>query len=142
MHQSVLLLAQYNQVVNAKLLELLKPLPLEQLSSDQGVYFKSLIGLLNHILNSDQQWIAGLSTHLPETEAVMEQIPRFEIADFMAIPFPTLEEFCPPRIAMDHGLVEFVKAISPQRMNEHFEHADPRGGDAHLSVRFSATPSP
>jgi len=134
MHHSLVVLAHYNQTVNAALLNSITPLSSEQLHKESGVYFKSIIGILNHILNSDMQWLTILSTSFPDTASITDQCPKFEVNDFMAIPFPDMESFRPQRIAMDTYLVQFINALSPERVMEYFTHSDWQGREHTLRI--------
>jgi len=62
------------------------------------------------------QWLTILSTSFPDTASITDQCPKFEVNDFMAIPFPDMESFSPQRIAMDTYLVQFINALSPERV--------------------------
>ncbi len=64
-HANLILLAQYNTWMNAKLYEAAAALSPQALNEDRGAFFGSLMGTLNHIVSADTIWLkrfAALST--------------------------------------------------------------------------------
>jgi len=58
MQQQFTALAAYHAVMNRQFYTVCAGLSAEQLAADQGVYFRSVIGTLNHMLLTDQVWLA------------------------------------------------------------------------------------
>lgn len=56
-HANLMLLAQYNTWMNAKLYEAAAGLPAAALNEDRGAFFGSLMGTLNHIVAADTIWL-------------------------------------------------------------------------------------
>jgi len=57
------LFAEYNKLMNHRILESANRLSEEQLKSDRGAFFKSVLGTLNHILVGDIIWLKRFRTH-------------------------------------------------------------------------------
>ena len=56
-------MAEYNELMNKRIIEASGNLTKEKLSADKGAFFKSVIGTLNHILIGDILWLKRFSTH-------------------------------------------------------------------------------
>lgn len=61
--QNFELMAKYNQWMNDRLYNSLVGLSAFQLSKDQGAFFGSILGTLNHILVGDIIWLKRFSKH-------------------------------------------------------------------------------
>lgn len=61
--QNLRLMAQYNQWMNDTLYEAARSLPEQTLLSDQGAFFNSIIGTLNHLLVGDIIWLKRFACH-------------------------------------------------------------------------------
>jgi len=57
-------MAQYNQWMNEKLYSTAGQLCDDALNQDQGAFFKSILGTLNHILVGDLVWLKRFANHL------------------------------------------------------------------------------
>lgn len=53
----VRLMAHYNQWMNCRLYEACQSLSHEQLTADQGAFFGSILGTLNHLVVADTVWL-------------------------------------------------------------------------------------
>jgi uncharacterized damage-inducible protein DinB len=73
--------AQYNRGANQAILTILKGLSLEELEKDRGSYYKSLMGLIRHILEGSV-YLMGLlkAAVLQNGEAVKAQAPLEKIS--------------------------------------------------------------
>ncbi len=56
-----ILMAKYNQRMNAQVINSIEPLSDKQLNEDRGAYFSSILGTLNHILVGDILWLGRFS---------------------------------------------------------------------------------
>lgn len=57
------LMANYNQWMNAKLYAATATLPSEKISEPSGAFFGSILGTLNHILIADTAWLKRFTQH-------------------------------------------------------------------------------
>lgn len=74
----ITLLASYNTWMNAKLYAAAGRLSAEELGTDRGAFFCSLLGTLNHLVVADTIWLQRFATHPanhPALDAIREQ-PR------------------------------------------------------------------
>jgi uncharacterized damage-inducible protein DinB len=61
--QHFALLARYNQWMNARVYEAASRLDMEDLVTDRGAFFGSVLGTLNHIVTGDTIWLQRFATH-------------------------------------------------------------------------------
>jgi len=59
----MVLLAEYNEWMNAKLYAAAAALTPQQLHQDRGAFFGSIMGTLNHIVAGDTIWLRRFATH-------------------------------------------------------------------------------
>jgi len=71
------LLSEYNQLMNQRLYDSCSVLSDDTLHKDQGAFFKSIIGTLNHILVGDIIWLKRFSAH-PTSKKVLSDIATIE----------------------------------------------------------------
>jgi len=57
----LILMAEYNQLMNQRILQASKKLPNNVLVADKGAFFKSIVGTLNHIMVGDIWWLKRFS---------------------------------------------------------------------------------
>lgn len=58
-----ILMASYNQWMNAKLYAATATLPIDKISEPSGAFFGSVLGTLNHIVIADTVWLKRFSQH-------------------------------------------------------------------------------
>jgi len=63
LRQNFQLMSDYNQWMNNKLYEVSSTLSDEDLNKDQGAFFGSILGTLNHILVADTIWLKRFADH-------------------------------------------------------------------------------
>ncbi len=59
----ILLMAKYNEWMNAKLYETASKLPPDEFARDRGAFFGSVLGTLNHIMVADILWLKRFAGH-------------------------------------------------------------------------------
>lgn len=60
------ILSRYNETANRAMYAVLSGLPVERLTEEVGSYFKSVMGLLNHLYGSDLIWLQRVRDLLPK----------------------------------------------------------------------------
>ncbi len=125
MQYALHLLSRYNQRVNNNILSILDSLDQNSLSEPRKVYFDSIIGTLNHNLFADSSWMLNLSKYnLPEVQAVVPRIPKMHFENFTSVPYESLGQFRPLRVAMDSILVDFIDLVPQSRLEEYIDYVD------------------
>jgi len=69
----IVLMANYNQWMNAKVYEAAARLSHEELTADRKAFFGSLLATLNHILVGDTIWLKRFATH-PARHGALEPV--------------------------------------------------------------------
>lgn len=93
----ITLLARYNEWMNNKLYEAAASLPAEELATDRGAFFGSLLATLNHIAVADTIWLKRIGYH-PRFAAALEPVA--------ALPAPG---------ALDQPLFDSLPALRERR---------------------------
>jgi uncharacterized damage-inducible protein DinB len=106
------LMADYNQVMNKKIVEAAAKLSAEALSEDRGAFFGSVIGTLNHIAVADTIWLKRFAPFLPghhELNAVM----ALSLPDSLgSVLFTNLNELMARRKLLDNAISTLVKSLT------------------------------
>jgi uncharacterized damage-inducible protein DinB len=111
MKKMLTLYADYNAQTNEKVLELLETLPEEKITENSGVYYTSILGILNHLLISDVIWFKFIIEKFSETAHFASAMPQFILTDWKEIIWKTLAEYKPVRLAFDRTIKEIIEAI-------------------------------
>lgn len=108
MKQHFTMFAVYNQWANRRIYDAASVLSRDEMERDVGVFFKSLIGTLNHLLVADRIWMKRF-TGGGEAPATLDAILHKE--------FPKLRN---SRELEDNRIVEWVSGLSEKSMNGRF----------------------
>ena len=99
----IVLMASYNQWMNAKVYEAAERLPPDELATNRKAFFGSLLGTLNHIVVADTIWLKRFATH-PAKYEVLEPL--------RAMPAPTsLDQMLFSELAPMHKHREWLDKI-------------------------------
>ena len=93
------LMAQYNQRMNHQVYQAAAQLTAEQFNQDQGAFFGSISGVLNHILVGDLIWLSRFAQH---------QVSYQSLKDLSLLPKPK---------GLDHLLFSELDALSQARQH-------------------------
>ena len=105
------LFAQYNKMLNRRILDSAERLTEEQLVSDRGAFFKSVLGTLNHLLIGDIGWLKRFQT-LPAHEKALEYLNGFDKPTSLdAILFDDIESLRKERERLDEVILEWVNGL-------------------------------
>lgn len=75
MTSNIVVMAAYNEWMNAKLYETAGKLSPQELAADRKAFFGSILGTLNHIVVGDTAWLKRFATH-PAHYAALEPVRR------------------------------------------------------------------
>lgn len=116
-----LLLAEYNEWMNAKLYAAAATLPHEQLQADRGAFFGSIIGTLNHIVAGDTIWLQRFATHPAGFEALRPVSAMPAPASLEARHAEQLDELAAHRRVLDAIILQWVRELDDASL-EHILH--------------------
>jgi len=106
------LMALYNQWINKSIYDSAAQLSPERLSRDDGAFFQSISGTLNHILVGDIIWLQRFADH-PDSFASLQYLRDFDFPKSLdAILYPDFEALRTAREEMDATIVEFIDEVS------------------------------
>jgi uncharacterized damage-inducible protein DinB len=91
------LMAAYNEWMNAKLYDAAAKLSPQELAADRKAFFRSIIGTLNHIVVADIYWLKRFATH-PSHCASLDPLRQM-----------------PAPVALDQILYDEIGALSDRR---------------------------
>lgn len=106
------LFADYNKLMNQRLLESAGRLDDDQLKSDRGAFFKSVLGTLNHILVADIIWLQRFQSHPANRKALayFDTLDRPQVLDAML--FDDLISMKTEREKIDALLIDWIAGLS------------------------------
>jgi uncharacterized damage-inducible protein DinB len=104
------LLAQYNQWMNTKLIEAIRPLSHDDLWADRGAFFGSVMGTLNHLIVADIIWGKRLAGHA--ASAALRPILDYPMPTGLnAVLFERLDDYIPARQALDQLMISYIDSL-------------------------------
>ena len=112
------LFAEYNRLMNQRILRSASQLSEVELVSDRGAFFKSILGTLNHILVGDIIWLKRFSRH-PASKNSLESLSRFpdpESPD--VILFDDLDRLKKERDQIDGVIIDWLDNLSETDIND------------------------
>lgn len=99
------LMARYNRWANQRLLDAAAALPEESLWADRGVFFRSFLGTLNHLLVGDKMWMARFQGAPPPEGLRLDTVLHRGLAPFRQA-----------REEMDEALLAFTQSLDEGRL--------------------------
>lgn len=117
--------ALYNRWANTQLYAAAAKLPAEALAEDRGAFFKSVLGVLNHLLVADRIWLARLEGNGPADYRLDEVV------------FTVLDALAPARAAQDAALIANVYSLEEARFGDVLTYPT-RGGTVQTQLRHHA----
>jgi len=108
------ILVKYNEITNQEMIKILESVEKNLLTKDLGSYYKSIMGLLNHMLTADVAWLRSLGKYVKSLNFLTELIEKFpqEAIDPQNLFWNSLKEFKTARIEMDQILTRTVQTMS------------------------------
>ena len=121
------LFADYNRLMNQRILESAGKLTEEQLKSDRGAFFKSVLGTLNHIMVGDIIWLKRFQTH-PAHEKALEYLNRLDQPESLdTLLFDDLGDLKAEREKIDETIVSWIKNLSESDIDGYLSYKNMAG---------------
>ncbi len=121
------LMATYNSVMNARLIDVITPLSDEALLESRGAFFGSVLGTLNHLIVADLMWLNRFRPQ-PYGQVLMplDALPKPKVlADLL---YPTLAELIPVRTELDALYIRFIDQMSDDDIASPLSYHSATGG--------------
>lgn len=111
------LFSEYNQLMNQRLYEAVARLPDRKIKEDKGVFFKSLLGTLNHILVGDVIWLNRFSVN-PACKDVLQYFSDIEKPKSLgSLIFVDFNELKAERLKVDKLIIEWIESLSKKDLD-------------------------
>lgn len=108
----LVLLAEYNQLMNQRQYAAAAKLSSADLCEDKGAFFKSVLGTLNHILVGDIIWLKRFAAHSSGHEA-LSYVSDLEMPKSLdVLLFHDLDELNNEREKIDRIIINWIKQLS------------------------------
>jgi len=121
------LFAEYNKLMNQRIMAAASQLSCAGLTSDRGAFFKSVLGTLNHILVGDIIWLNRFVSHPASSEA-LESITRLEHPEALnTMLFDDLESLRAERENVDEIIIDWIASLSESDMEDHLSYQNMAG---------------
>lgn len=118
------LLAEYNQWMNAKLLDAASQLSDDDLRRDRGAFFGSVLGTLNHILVGDIIWLKRFALGAHHFES-LDRVSGVAIPDSLdALLYDDLDALRAIREELDADIVSFCDELTAEQLAEKLDYKD------------------
>jgi uncharacterized damage-inducible protein DinB len=123
----VRLLAAYNAWMNAKIYDAAAKLPVQELATDRGAFFKSIIGTLNHLVVADTIWLKRFAMH-PARHAALEPLRKSAMpASLDQILFTDLPALRAHRETLDATIRQWVAELTDADLQHVLHYANMKG---------------
>ena len=130
MKELFVLLARYNQYADGKVFSILQSLPEESLNKDEGSYFTSLMGLLNHNLVATLLWLNRFRRSSHSFPALANPVLDFNRPDPGKLLHPSLNELRKRQEDVNHVLLDFAGDLTDAVLAQEIVYTDPKGNEA------------
>ena len=121
------LFADYNRLMNRRMLAAAGKLTDAQLKGDRGAFFKSVLGTFNHILVGDIIWLNRFNTHPAHKPALayLDRLDRPESLDTLL--FDDLADLKIEREKIDAVIIDWINGMSESDIEGCLEYEDMAG---------------
>lgn len=113
----LILMADYNQLMNQRIFEATAHLSDTVLTEDKGAFFKSVIITVNHIMIGDILWLKRFSKHPSDYTSLkqMNEYPHAESLD--QVLYNNMAHFYKERKKLDQIIIEFCNELKAEDIN-------------------------
>lgn len=114
----LILMAEYNQLMNQRIINASETLSSDSLTANKGAFFKSVIGTLNHIMIGDILWLKRFYLHHPDFDS-LKPLSKIESPKQLdAILFNDLISYKDERVMLDKIIIDWCKEIKESDLNK------------------------
>ena len=121
------LMADYNQWMNASILDACLRLNAEELNLDRGAFFGSIIATLNHILVGDTIWLTRIANGIPDLKSIGHLRYDKPATSLDALMHTELTGFADARRNADELIVGFVDELSDELLSQILVYKNTKG---------------
>ena len=121
------LMAQYNRWMNEKLYEAAFRLGEDKMREDQGAFFKSVFGTLNHILVGDMIWLKRFARHAKRYQALIRLKETPNPTSLDAILYDDFMQLQQARQQLDEVILQWSQEIDEDDLAGDLEYTNTKG---------------
>ena len=125
--QNFQLQAKYNQWINGKIFSASAKLDSAVLCEDDGAFFKSILGTLNHILVADTLWLKRFADHPAKFESLDYVRGVAKPEELTDILFDSLEQLTQARNKMDAMIIAFLDEATEENLESVLSYTNVKG---------------
>lgn len=121
------LMSEYNQLMNQKVYQLARQLGDNRIKENQGAFFNSIFGTLNHIYVADIIWLRRFANHAKQYQS-LNQLP--ELSSYTALDqtvTSTLATLEKSRQELDTIIINWCQEIELKDLAENLQYTDTKG---------------
>ncbi|MBS0336350.1 MAG: DinB family protein [Proteobacteria bacterium] len=121
------MMAAYNEWMNARLYEAAAKLPAAELAKDRGAFFGSILGTLNHLVVGDTLWLKRFAAH-PSNPAALDPVRALaQPTALNQVLFTDLAELRARRDLLDKAIVAWAAGLSDADLAHVLHYANSKG---------------
>lgn len=125
--QQLVLMAEYNQLMNQRIVAAAEQLSEAAFNEDKGAFFGSVNRTLNHIMVGDVLWLKRFAKHpaLATSLKAMDEFPMPESLDQLL--FAEIAAFKQQREKLDAIILQWCGTLEAEAIDSNLEYANTRG---------------
>jgi uncharacterized damage-inducible protein DinB len=112
------LLSENNALTNIDMIKILDVLPTEKLIENNGSYYDSILGILNHILVTDIAWYKFFIENFEEAFSLKTSIPGINPGKWKEIIWSDLKTYKTLRFDFDNLIKDVYRLIPEDKYND------------------------
>lgn len=121
------LMSQYNQWMNDKLYSASATLSEEILAKDQGAFFKSILGTLNHIMVGDTIWLKRFAEH-PSRQPALDSVRNTRRPDSLnQLIYTDIDMLSDKRKELDQIIIDWCQQITEEDLSHDISFSTMKG---------------
>ena len=121
------LFADYNKLMNQRIVESAGQLSEAQLKNDRGAFFKSVLGTLNHIIVGDIIWLTRFCSH-PASEKALEYFRTLDHPQSLdSVLFDDLKNLQEERAKIDEIIINWIAGLSEKDLEDRLSYQNMAG---------------
>ncbi len=128
--QQFVLMASYNRDMNQRLFAAASKLEVDQLHSNMGAFFQSILGTLNHLYVADVMWLQRFALGpFAGTSCLSSVASLAKPTALNQIMYSDLEGFLPERKCLDVTICHWTEALKEEDLDRPFSYKNSKDAD-------------
>lgn len=130
-NKQLVLMAEYNQLMNHRQYAAAAKLSVADLYKDNGAFFKSVFGTLNHILVGDIVWLTRFAEHPSSRDALSMIVQLKKPKSLDELLYREFSDLKAAREKIDETLITWVGQLSESDLDKGLSYANMAGQRHH-----------